>query len=492
MSTTTAVSTLHDAALDYVTRYGWTVIRLWGLHQDTDGVLICDCRLGAECTKSGKHPHALDGSWETTTAENVIAQWFTEYPNANIGLTTGGAFGVAVDLDRPKLTNGMREGSDEWFKLQAIYGQAPVTLTALTGSGGRHLIFTEPPGYWSGNTLPALKGLNGCIDARGDGGYIVAAPSLHVSGSRYEWVDLDTERAQLPLWVYDTPQLPEWEPRRNPKGRPAPRMSKPPSGLTAKALALQELHETPDALLGRATSDLIRDGIPDGDQSTVVARICMGAASVGYPEADLYETLKLTSNIGGLGLRSRLKEKGEPTARAWFRESMVSAYEKLAEHLIADGGLSTEVDTYAWQTTRFVGRNGKAQTILGKTLRRVIIAGLDIAERTLTTAPMIGVTGQLPSMTGLSANACRRAVEALEWLGWWIPENVSVPGAWDGMSNAYVYHFNLDPDSRLNPPHKVTPNSVLRQPRMGTVEPLREPGATIYRQSGLNVSHEPL
>ncbi len=59
---------------------------------------------------------------------------------------------------------------------------------AITGSGGRHYIFKHlanlaeaPLTFWPG------------IDTRGDGGYIVVAPSNHASGQDYFW-DAEADR----------------------------------------------------------------------------------------------------------------------------------------------------------------------------------------------------------------------------------------------------------------------------------------------------------
>jgi hypothetical protein len=39
------------------------------------------------------------------------------------------------------------------------------------------------------------------IDVRGDGGLVVAPPSMHYTGSLYEWVDEDAQIAEAPAWL---------------------------------------------------------------------------------------------------------------------------------------------------------------------------------------------------------------------------------------------------------------------------------------------------
>lgn len=59
----------------------------------------------------------------------------------------------------------------------------PCTVTVKTGKG-RHYYFRPPPGGARNRTKIAGKNL----DIRGDGGYVIAPPSLHPSGAAYEWI----------------------------------------------------------------------------------------------------------------------------------------------------------------------------------------------------------------------------------------------------------------------------------------------------------------
>ncbi len=136
-------------------------------------------------TEREKTPHRCLGKagWTVaTTNEAQIATWWTKHPDANVGLVTGGKLGVVLDIDR-------REALGE-------LGQLPRTRAARTGSGGLHLFYRLKPGVQVGNARGALpKG----IDVRGEGsGYIVAPPSIHPSGGRYEWAVEVDEPAFLP------------------------------------------------------------------------------------------------------------------------------------------------------------------------------------------------------------------------------------------------------------------------------------------------------
>ncbi len=157
-----------EAALTYAAR-GWLVFPCWGV---TDGA--CDC--GKTCTSPGKHPITRNGLKDATTDAEQIAEWFDQHPNANVAIVTGAASGlVVVDLDRKPNKNGIES-------LKAL-GAMPRTLIARSGSGGLHLYFTHP-----GGEVPSSSNkLGPGIDVRGDGGYVIAPPSRHISGGVYAW-----------------------------------------------------------------------------------------------------------------------------------------------------------------------------------------------------------------------------------------------------------------------------------------------------------------
>ena len=124
-----------------------------------------------------------------------VHAWFSEWPEAGIGIVTGVVSGLVVlDIDS-------RHGGDESLEhLEQQYDRLPATVECRSGGGGRHLYFAHP-----GGLVRNKVGLAPGVDLRGDGGYVVAPPSLHASGQRYAWVgnrapDL-TALAPLPDWV---------------------------------------------------------------------------------------------------------------------------------------------------------------------------------------------------------------------------------------------------------------------------------------------------
>ena len=137
----------------------------------------CSCQR-TKCASPGKHPRTPKGVKDATTDTATIKKLWGLWRDANIGIATGQASGiVAIDIDADK------GGLESWEDLQDMYGRVD-TLTSYTGGGGMHLLFNAPEGRVLRNSTGEIS--NG-IDTRAEGGYIIAPPSLHVSGQRYQW-----------------------------------------------------------------------------------------------------------------------------------------------------------------------------------------------------------------------------------------------------------------------------------------------------------------
>jgi hypothetical protein len=186
-------SLLLATALDYASD-GWHVLPLHAL--DSEG--LCSCR-EADCGSPAKHPRTKTGLSEATTDPETIGAWWRHWPEANVGVRTGFISGIVVlDVD------SYHGGDDGLGELVAEYGELPATMEAETGGGGRHLIFAHPG---EGVDVRNRAGLATGVDLRGDGGYIVAPPSLHVSGAFYQWAETVLP-APLPAWLIERPKPP--------------------------------------------------------------------------------------------------------------------------------------------------------------------------------------------------------------------------------------------------------------------------------------------
>lgn len=163
-----------------------------------DGRGRCTC--GRSCSSPGKHPRTANGLKDASAEPSVVAAWWRRWLNAYIGLLTGGVARLFVlDIDGSAGENTLARLEDE-------HGVLPTTRWVRTGSGGRHAYFRWPVGVDLGNSC---RKLGPGLDTRGEGGYVVAPPSGHVSGGAYTW--LNRERAApLPPWLIDllTPRTP--------------------------------------------------------------------------------------------------------------------------------------------------------------------------------------------------------------------------------------------------------------------------------------------
>jgi hypothetical protein len=158
------------AAEEYAQQFAWAVLPL---HTVRFGG--CTCRK-IDCTSPGKHPLTRNGVKDAKKDIRAIAAWWERWSWANVGIATGAVSGFfVVDVDG-------ETGEESLEELERENGKLPGTVEALTGGGGRHIFF-RCPDYAIGNRVALAPGL----DVRGDGGYIVAAPSVHVSGWQYMW-----------------------------------------------------------------------------------------------------------------------------------------------------------------------------------------------------------------------------------------------------------------------------------------------------------------
>jgi hypothetical protein len=158
------------------------------------------CAAGWSVVPLRRHDKRPLIDWERFQDERAspatVAEWYRRWPEANVGVVTGQISNLVV-LDVDPQHGG--DASSE--HLERRFGPLPVTVAATTGGGGRHFYFAHP-----GRLVRNRTGLAPGIDVRGDGGYIVAPPSVHPSGRRYAWVPgrspAEMAPAALPRWVF--------------------------------------------------------------------------------------------------------------------------------------------------------------------------------------------------------------------------------------------------------------------------------------------------
>ena len=136
-----------------------------------------------------KTPHIHGGCTNATSNHDDIAEWWTEHPQDNIGIACGYGL-IVIDLDvHPERGEDGEETLHDW---ESEHGELPETVTAETGSGGKHIYYRVTDNI--SNSTNADLG----IDIRAEGGYVVAPPSIHPSGNLYTWENSpdETEVAQ--------------------------------------------------------------------------------------------------------------------------------------------------------------------------------------------------------------------------------------------------------------------------------------------------------
>jgi hypothetical protein len=156
-----------------------------------------------------KQPRAGLTDWETRATTDVerIDRWWTDHPGDNIGIATGPAGLVVVDLDtaRPGDTPpdewpDARSGSDVYAALHRRHGhEVEPTWMMATPSGGAHLYYQAPNTGAPWRNTAGRLGWH--IDTRAGGGYVIAAGSTTRAG-RYTVIDT-SPTAELPNWIAD-------------------------------------------------------------------------------------------------------------------------------------------------------------------------------------------------------------------------------------------------------------------------------------------------
>jgi hypothetical protein len=184
------------------------------------------------CRVKDKRPATANGVKDATIDPDVIQGWWREEPEFNIAIATGALSGIFVtDIDGP-------DAEAELRKLEAQYGPIPPTVESITARG-RHLFFQHPQQPVRNSAGRLAPG----IDVRGEGGYVLAPPSIHPSGRRYCW-SVDSGKAFAPA--------PEW--------------------LLAK-LATPAASNGNSATSPAEWRDLVGDGVDEGQRNQTIARL---------------------------------------------------------------------------------------------------------------------------------------------------------------------------------------------------------------------------
>lgn len=178
------MTTPHEVAIDYITTRQWPVFPCRAkeeMHPETGEFM------------QPKSPYTSKGFRSATTFPRIVDRWWSDNPDAMIGIPTGEPTGVWVlDID---VSDG-KPGEETLADLISKNGPLPETREARTASGGRHLYFRHHEGVRNRGAL----GLG--LDVRGTGGYVIAPGSLLATGAAYEWIN-DIDPVPAPQWLLD-------------------------------------------------------------------------------------------------------------------------------------------------------------------------------------------------------------------------------------------------------------------------------------------------
>ena len=224
---------LLDAAIEYATKYKWAVF---------------------PCSPTSKKPLTPHGCKDAKKSVGAIKAWWERWPDASIGIATGSVSGLIVideDLDEDKGLNGYEEVS-EW---ERINGALPATVQCITGRGGYHLYY-----QYDGTDIKNRAGILDGVDVRGEGGYVIAPPSMHPNGTEYQWEDAPDEVAIAPI------------------------------DATVRKFLFGENEKT------RATADFkLPDRIQSGERNDTLFRLACSMQSQGLPDAAIMAALEQTN-----------------------------------------------------------------------------------------------------------------------------------------------------------------------------------------------------
>lgn len=251
-----------------------------------------------------KTPITSNGVKDSTSVPAAVAGYWSRFPTANIGLACGPDSVEVLDVDGP-------EGEASLEALVDEHKSLPETMEVRTGRG-RQLYFL-PAGVR--NTAGKL---GPGIDTRGDGGYVVAPPSVHPNGAVYTLVR-DIPPVPWPSWLLQRLGI-----GSAPSSAAAPaaltKVSPPGStayGRGALRSAAARVAEAPEGTrnftLNReahAVAQLVSGGEVDGPDARAVLE--EAARDAGLPDAETRRTLDSALIAGGLSPRSAPPPKVRP------------------------------------------------------------------------------------------------------------------------------------------------------------------------------------
>jgi hypothetical protein len=259
---------LLEAALTYALN-GWPVFPLIPGQKQPLGALA---------------PHGVK---DATTDIAQVTEWWTVEPEANIGVATGGGRFV-LDLDSFEA----RE------RLEAAGIVIPADAPVATTGKGAHI--------WFAGTMGNRTGVVEKVDVRGDGGYVVAPPSVHPNGGTYTWASGEPFGKPLPL---PPPALLSLLGNNRPQATPAQ-----PAGDWVSQLLGGVGEGGRDDACTRLAGYFLGKGLP-AEAVQAVLRAWAALCTPPFPESDVRKCVESIAS----------REGGAPTSQAPRAADLVQA-----------------------------------------------------------------------------------------------------------------------------------------------------------------------
>ena len=137
-------------------------------------------------------------NWGVTKDPEEIKRDFKKWPKANVGIPTGVENGFFV-VEADTLEGHKVDGIANLQRLIDANGPLPETRMARSPTGSIHYFFNYPA---EGRIPNSASKLVPGVDVRGEGGMVVAPPSVKPGVGIYEWLN-ETDIADAPQWLLD-------------------------------------------------------------------------------------------------------------------------------------------------------------------------------------------------------------------------------------------------------------------------------------------------
>jgi hypothetical protein len=144
--------------------------------------------------------HSDGRAWGMTREPAEITADFTRWPNARIGIPTGAVNGIVVIETDTKAGGHAHDGEPSLKALEAKHGRLPETRQGISPTGSIHRLFKHPGAGIKIKSTASEIGTG--IDVRGDGGMVIAPPSINTDGRQYRFLN-SLALAPMPAWLVE-------------------------------------------------------------------------------------------------------------------------------------------------------------------------------------------------------------------------------------------------------------------------------------------------